>query len=138
MRLALLLVALTAALGLVASGGDDEEAATTEAATTEATTTETTDAASEEAAVEEAVIAYGEADGPDTCEFVSQEAIDSIGGLENCEREFEDATPTVYEVREIEVDGEQALATVYRPETDQTERITLVNEDGEWKVDPTR
>ncbi|HEV2075380.1 MAG TPA: hypothetical protein VGR10_04010 [Thermoleophilaceae bacterium] len=130
--IALICALLAAGLLVGACGGEEEGEPTGGGETTEETA-----AGGEEDAVEKAVIAYGEADGSDTCQFVSQEAIESVGGIEQCETEFEDSSPTEYEIQDVRVNGDQAEVDVLRENgPGETETLKVVNEDGEWLVDP--
>ena len=116
----LAMLSVGAALALGACGGGDEE----------------TDEPPPEEAVEQAITDYGAAEGSATCDYVSEEAIESVGGIEECEKAFEESTPTEYDIQEVQVDGDQATATAKRESTGETDEFKLVNEDGEWKVDP--
>jgi len=120
----LALLCVGAALALGACGGDDGGGEGEEA--------------SPEEAVEQAVTDYGNADGAETCDYVAQEALDNAGGLEACEEAFQDSAPTEYDIQDVQINGDEATVTAERPKTGETEKITLLNEDGEWLVDPTR
>jgi hypothetical protein len=109
-----------AALALGACGGDDEEA------TTEAT------APAPEEEVEQVVADFGQAEGADACDYVSQSYLDQLGGVSGCDKEFAEAVAVDYAISDVQVDGTTATATA---ETDdQTVAFELVDEEGEWKI----
>ncbi len=122
-----LLAALVLALAPAACGDDDAD--------TETEGSEPS-AAAQEREVERALEDYGQARGADTCEFVTQEYIDSEGGLSKCARAFEDSTPTKYKIESINVSGTKGSARGKNASTGEDFSLDLLLEDGEWKVDP--
>ena len=119
----LAMLGVGAALALGACGGDDGD-------------TES-EATSDEEAIEQVVTAFGDAEGVETCDYVAQEALDNAGGIEACEEAFKDSTPTEYDIQDIQINGDEATVTAERPKTGETEELKVLNEDGEWLVDPT-
>ena len=124
-----LLAALALALSGAACGGDDETDADTAGSDERST-------AAEERRVEEALRSYGQARGADTCEFVTQEYIDSQGGISRCARTFADSTATRYKIQSINVSGSKGSARGRNLTSKENFSIDLVLENGEWKVDP--
>ena len=94
------------------------------------------DTAAQEQEVEDAVRAYGDARGADTCEFVTDEYIDSRGGISRCARNFEDSTPTRYRVQSVNLSGSKATVKGKNLTSGGNVSLDVVLEDGEWKVDP--
>lgn len=123
-----LLAAIVLALGGMGCGGDEADSDT--AGSDEPST------ASQERDIEDALRDYGDARGADTCEFVTQEYIDSEGGLSKCARAFEDSTPTKYKIQSINVSGTKGSARGKNATTGENFSLDLLLEDGEWKVDP--
>ena len=123
-----LLAALVVALAPAACGDDDAD--------TETEGGSEPSAAAQEREVERALEDYGQARGADTCEFVTQEYIDSEGGLSKCARAFEDSTPTKYKIESINVSGTKGSARGKNASTGEDFSLDLLLEDGEWKVDP--
>ncbi len=107
------------ALAACGGGGDGSDTAAVAAAEQE---------------VEDAAVVYGESEGSDACDFLSQTAIETLGGPEGCASEFETIPAAEFEVETVEVDGETATATVRNVQSDQVIDLELINEDGTWKV----
>ncbi len=115
-----LLAAVATALALAACGGDDGS--------------DTEDAAAAEQEIEDAALGYGEAEGSDACDFLSQSAIETLGGPEGCSSEFESVPAAEFEIEEVEVSGDTATANVRNVQSDQVIDLELVNEEGSWKI----
>ena len=117
----LTVVALSASLALAACGGDD-------GADTAA------DTAPPDDAVEQAALDYGESEGAAACDFLSQSALEELGGQEECATQFEDVPSATFEVEDVQVSGDTADAKVRNTESNQVIDLKLVNEGGTWKV----
>lgn len=111
--------ALLASLALVACGGDDSEE---------------TDTAAAQDAVEQAALDYGESEGGDACNFLSQSALETLGGQSKCEEQFADVPSAKFDVQEVSVTADTADAKVQNTESKQVIDLKLVNEGGTWKV----
>jgi len=94
------------------------------------------DTAAQEQEAEDAVRAYGDARGADTCEFVTDEYIDSLGGISRCARTFNDSTPTRYRIQSVNLSGSKASVRGKNLTSGGNVSLDVVLEDGEWKVDP--
>lgn len=121
LRMLLVLIASIASLALVACGGDDA-----------ADTAADTGAAQDE--VEQATLAYGESEGSDACNFLSQSALDTLGGRSACEEKFSSVPSATFDVQEVQISGDTADAKVQNTESKQVIDLKLVNEGGTWKV----
>jgi len=117
--LALALGAVIVSVALGACGGGSEPAS---------------DDAAAEQAVEEAALGYGTAEGPDSCEFFSQSALEQLGGASGCEEAFSSAPSVAFELQTVEVDGDTGTARVRNPESMQVIDLEMINEEGDWKV----
>ena len=95
---------------------------------------DTADTAAAEQEIEEAALAYGESEGSDACDFLSQSAIETLGGPEGCASEFESVPAAEFEIEEVEVSGDTATASVRNVQSDQVIDLELVNEDESWKI----
>jgi len=118
----LAMLCLAAALALGACGGDDGGGGT--------------DEPTDEEAIEQVVTDFANAEGAETCDYVAQQVLDEAGGIEACEEAFKDSTPTEYDIQDIQINGDEATVTAERPKTGETEELKVLNEDGEWLVDP--
>ena len=94
------------------------------------------EAAEQKQEIEDAVRAYGAARGGDICGFVTQEYLDSVGGISRCARDFDGFPPAQYRIRSINVSGSKATVRAKEASTGKNRKIDVVLEDGEWKVDP--
>lgn len=113
--------ALVASFALAACGGDDPPDPAVD-----------TGAIREE--VEQAVLDYGTSEGTEACMFVSQSALEDLGGASGCDDFFEGTPAVDFDVQEIRVTGDTAVATVRNPDAGQTLDLQLVNEGGSWKI----
>lgn len=118
-RASALLAAIATALVLAACGDSGSDTADTAAAEQE---------------IEEAALAYGESEGSDACDFLSQSAIETLGGPEGCASEFESVPAAEFEIEEVEVSGDTATASVRNVQSDQVIDLELVNEEESWKI----
>jgi hypothetical protein len=82
-----------------------------------------------------ALLATGSEQPATLCDHLSGGMLRAIGGHDACLA----ASPTRGprgEVRDVRIDGDRATAVVSREDGD--ERIRLLREDGDWKVDDVR
>lgn len=113
--------ALVASFGLAACGGEDTP-----------DTAVDTGAIRDE--VEQAVLDYGASEDTEACMFVSQSALEDLGGSSACNEFYEQSAAVDFDVKEIRVTGDTAVATVRNPDAGVTLDLQLVNEGGSWKI----
>ena len=100
------------------------------------------DADDAEAALSTYVEALRDGDAAAACDHVAAATIEDLGSVESCERVFttgfelseeRDSQIPDLEVGDVSVDGDTATATIESNGADQ--EVTLVREDGEWKLE---
>lgn len=83
----------------------------------------------------EALLAAGATEPKTLCDHLSTGMLDAIGGRDACLAASPDRGPAAT-VSDVRVDGAAATAVVSGD--NGTERVRLVLEDGDWKVDDVR
>ena len=85
--------------------------------------------------VEEVTLAFGAAEGPESCQYLSAEALEQIGGTEGCDFAFRGAPAAEFEIQgEIDVQGDTATAQVLNTESETLIDLGYVQEEDGWKV----
>lgn len=87
----------------------------------------------EEHDVEQAVIAYGRSTGDEACDFFTQRAIKSLGGIRKCRDSYQQYGSSTYDIKDVRVEGNTARVHLVGDET-----LLLALERGSWKIDSGR
>jgi hypothetical protein len=93
------------------------------------------DAGPSDAARIGALLSRGAADPASLCDHLSGAMLAAAGGHTGCVRSSPSRGPSAT-VDGIRISGDRATAVVHHPEADET--VSLVREDGDWKVADVR